>query len=80
MFPNAKDPASYSFNQVNLRNVFKKFLTSNTFEGFGGVYHDTVPTLHRLNIEWGQTWDKRCANIREQHRNQINTTSDVVNS
>ena len=77
MLPNAKDPASYSFNQVNLRYVFKIFLTSNTFEG--GVYHDTVPTLHRLNIDWGHTWDERCAAIREQHRNQINTTSEVVN-
>ena len=39
LISHAKNPSINTFNQVNMRNKFDTFLKTNTFEGFGGVYH-----------------------------------------
>ena len=53
-----------------MRDVFTKYLTSNTFQGFGGVDNNTSPILIPLTIDWKYTWDERYQAIREQIRNR----------
>jgi hypothetical protein len=43
------------YNQVNMRDVFTKYLTSNNFQGFAGVYNNASPILIPLTIDWKYT-------------------------
>jgi hypothetical protein len=61
----AKNPSSYTFNQVNMRNKFDTFLKTNTFEGFGGVYHAAPFNVISLECDWQISWDDRSKSIRE---------------
>ena len=78
LLSHCKDPASYTFNQVNLRNKFTKYENCKIFKGFGGVYNNTAPILHPLAIDWTYTWDESCQAIRDHIRSQQQKSIDLV--
>ena len=65
-----KKSCPHSDRNNGMRDVFTKYLTSNTFRGFGGVCSNTSPILIPLTIDWKHSWNERYQAIRDQIRHR----------